>query len=154
MKIFNTDVLERCQREGTYPKIVVLNNFIGNNDRGKLTKYALEMFKFKVSPKDVLYLSLFDKETKKFGVQELRGAIKELEEFLKIVGCNVLVDDTYTYDDRTKKTSKGLVFKDIFHRDNILWKDRGILEAELSDIKVKAICGVPWESVAREKDSK
>jgi len=154
MKVFNTDVLEKCQKEGTYPKVVILKNFIGNNDRGKLTKYALEMFKFKVSPKEVLYISLFDKETKKFGVQELRGAIKELEEFLTIVGCNVLVDDTYTYDSRTKKVTKSLVFKDIFHRDNTLWKDRGVLEAELNNVKVKAICGLRWESIAREKDSK
>jgi len=153
MKIFNTDVLERCQREGTYPKIVVLNNFIGNNDRGKLTKYALEMFKFKVSPKDVLYLSLFDKETKKFGVQELRGAIKELEEFLKIVGCNVLVDNTYSYDDRTKKTSKGLVFKSILELDVSKWSKLGVYRAK-ELLNTKIVCGLRWESIAREKEAK
>ena len=154
MKVFNTDVLEKCQKEGVSPKVVILKNFIGDNDRGKLTKYALEMFKFKVSPKEVLYISLFDKETKKFGVQELREAIKELEEFLTIVGCNVLVDDTYCLD--KGKYHNNYIFEKLLGRDTSKWRNKGVLLDSLltESIKVKLICGLRWESIAREKESK
>ena len=153
MKVFNTDVLERCQQEGVSPNIIIIKNFIGNNDRGKLTKYGLEMFKFGISPKEVLYISLFDKETKKFGVGELRESVKELEEFLRVVGCNVLVDDTIGFEN--KKYHSNYIFRKLLGRDTSKWESKGVLVDSLisDDLKVKMVCGLRWETLAREKDS-
>lgn len=149
MYVVNEDVI----RKGTH-KVVIVHNFVEKNNRAFMTKFGLEMRKFGINLNEVCHISLFDKPTKKFGVGELREAVKELEEFLKIVGCNVLVDNSYTFDMKTKKTTKGLIFKSIFNRDNTLWKDRGVLEASFNGVKVKSICTLRWESIAREKDSK
>lgn len=153
MKVFNIDVLERCQKEGVSPKIIIVNNFIGDNDRGKLTKYGLEMFKYGISPKEVLYISLFDKPTKKFGIGELREAVKELESLVKVVGCNVLVDDIVGF--KNKKYHNNFLFKELLGRDTTKWKNKGVLIDSLvsEDLKVKLVCGLRWETLAREKES-
>lgn len=149
MYIVNEDVI----RNSTH-KVVIVHNFVEKSNRAFMTKFGLEMRKYGIGLNEVCHVSLFDKPTKKFGVGELREAVKELEEFLKIVGCNVLVDNVEGFEN--KKTHNNYLFKKLLGRDTSKWRDMGILEDSLlpQGTKVKMVCGLRWGSIARESNSK
>ena len=141
MKILNPEVANKA-------KICIVLNDIQSRD---MSKYANPLLKLGVKLTEILYVGLFDKNMKSISIGELRKGVSELEEMLKCTGVNLVVDCTYKRD--KESFIQGLLFKDIFHRDNNLWKDRGVLEVALGDYKAKFICTLRPDVVVREKDS-
>ncbi len=142
MKILNKEVL-------SIAKICIVVNNIESRD---MSKYSNPLIKAGVKLTEILFVGLFDSPMKSISVGELRKGVSELEELLKCTGVNVVVDASYKRD--KDSFVRGLIFKDIFHRDNNLWKERGVLEASLGDYKGKFICGIRAEAIFREKDSR
>src|SRR5574344_1084380 len=142
MKILNKEVLPIA-------KICIVVNNIESRD---MSKYSNPLIKAGVKLTEILFVGLFDSPMKSVSVGDLRKGVSELEELLKCTGVNVVVDASYKRD--KDSFVRGLIFKDIFHRDNNLWKERGVLEATLGDYKGKFICGIRAEAIFREKDSR
>lgn len=141
MKILNPEIANKA-------KICIVLNDIQSRD---MSKYANPLLKAEVKLTEILYVGLFDKSMKSISIGELRKGVSELEELLKVTGVNLVVDCTYKRD--KESFVQGLLFKDIFHRDNNLWKDRGVLEVALGDYKTKFICTLRPDVIVREKDS-
>ena len=142
MKILNKEVLPIA-------KICIVVNNIESRD---MSKYSNPLIKAGVKLTEILFVGLFDSAMKSISVGELRKGVSELEELLKCTGVNVVVDASHKRD--KDSFVQGLIFKDIFHRDNNLWRERGVLEATLGDYKGKFICGIRAEAIFREKDSR
>lgn len=148
MKIFN----EKALQEGK-ATVLVLHTFIPtlaelakHNYKSKLAEAGLET-------NQVAYISLFSQKPSKVGVAELRFAMQELEEILKVSNINLIIDCTSFYDDKGKYSS-GLIFSKIFGKDISLWKNNGIYKATLGEVSCKFICEWRSPSIIREKDSK
>jgi DNA polymerase I-like protein with 3'-5' exonuclease and polymerase domains len=143
MKVFNSPHLGRA-------KVAIVKTYIkGASD---LLKIGKKLKEYEISPKDVVWISLYDEKPTKVSVGDLRSKVLELEELLKSSNINIVADIT-SKKDKTKYTT-GLLFKDIFNRDNDLWKDKGILETTIGSWSGKFICGIRWESIKREMEMK
>ena len=145
MKIYN----EKSMQEGT-ATVLVIHTFIGtlsdlakHNYKSKLAEAGLET-------NQVCYLSLFDQKPSKVGVAELRLAMLELEELLKVSNINVIIDCTSSYDEKLKKYSSGLIFSKIFGKDVSLWNSRGVFVHKGDAGSFKWLCGFRSESAGRE----
>ena len=142
MKILNPEILPVA-------KVCVVVNSVESRDMSKISNPLINAG---VKLTEILFVGLFNTPVKSFGVSELRKAVSELEELLKVASINIVVDCTHKVD--KESFVQGLIFKDIFYRDHTLWKSRGVLLAKLGDISCKFVCGLRAESIAREKDSR
>ena len=149
MKIFNLTALEN----GT-ATVLVIHTFIPtlaelarHNYKSKLAEAGLET-------NQVAYLSLFSEKPSKVGVAELRLAMLELEELLKVSNINVIVDCTSSYDEKLKKYSSGLIFNKIFGKDVSLWNSRGVFVHKGGAGSFKWLCGFRSDSAGREAGKK
>lgn len=149
MKIFNIKALE----SGTATVLVIhtfldtLSSLAKHNYKSKLAEAGLETTQ-------VAYVSLFSQKPNKVGVAELRFAMQELEEILKVSNINLIIDCTSSYDEKSKKYSSGLIFSKIFGKDTSLWSERGVFEHKNMAGKFKWLCGFRSEAVGREAGCK
>ena len=148
MKIFNIKALE----SGT-ATVLVLHTFLDTLSSLAKHNYKSKLAEAGLETNQVAYVSLFSQKPNKVGVAELRFAMQELEEILKVSNINVIVDCTSYRDDKGKYSS-GLIFSKIFGKDTSLWKNNGIYKATLGEVSCKFICEWRSPSIIREKDSK
>lgn len=148
MKIFNLGALEN----GT-ATVLVIHTFIPtlaelarHNYKSKLAEAGLET-------NQVAYLSLFDQKPNKVGVAEIRLKMLELEELLKVININVIIDETSFRDDKGKY-SFGLIFSKIFGKDTTLWNSRGVFVHKGGAGSFKWLCGFRGITVGREAGKK
>ena len=143
MKIMNESCLNTA-------KVAVVKTYI--KSASDLLTLGKKMKEYEINSKEVVWISLFEEKVEKVSVSDLRAKMIELEEVLRVSGVRVVVDLTSKRDAKEGYVS-GLIFKDIFGRDNSLWKDRGVLSTTLGDWSGKFICGIRWDTVKREMQS-
>ena len=144
MKIFN----EKALQEGK-ATVLILHTFIPTLAELAKYNYKSKLAEAGLETNQVAYVSLFSQKPNKVGVAELRFAMQELEEILKVSNINVIVDCT-SYRDEKGKYSSGLIFSKIFGKDTSLWSSRGVFEHKNGAGKFKWLCGFRSEAVGRE----
>lgn len=144
MKILNKEVLPIA-------KICIVVNNIESRD---MSKYSNPLIKAGVKLTEILFVGLFDSPMKSISVGELRKGVSELEELLKCTGVNVVVDASYLKDSKGEIT-RFAIFKKVLDLDASKWSKLGVCKKSLlsDDYKVKLVCGIRAESIAREKNS-
>lgn len=148
MKIFNEPKINTA-------KVAVVKNYI--KDTTVLRQYVKEMKEEGISPQDVIWISLFDKDTKSFNINDFKSKLTDLEILLRSTSINILIDDTYILKKSGEgfKKTKSYIFSEIFGRDTSKWDSLGILEEYLipEGQKRKFISSFRWQSIKREMES-
>ena len=132
MKIMNESCLNTA-------KVAVVKTYI--KSASDLLTLGKKMKEYEINSKEVVWISLFEEKVEKVSVGDLRAKMLELEEVLRVSGVKVVVDLTSKRDAKEGYVS-GLIFKDIFGKDNSLWKDKGVLSTTLGSWSGKFICGI------------
>lgn len=140
MKIMNESCLNTA-------KVAVVKTYI--KSASDLLTLGKKIKEYEISSKEIVWISLFEEKVEKVSVGDLRAKMLELEEVLRVSGVRVVVDLTSKRDAKEGYVS-GLIFKDIFGRDNSLWKDRGVLTTTIGSWSGKFVCGIRWDTIKRE----
>lgn len=134
------------------PKIIIVKAFISG--LGDIVSTQNSLLKKGFSRDEVIYVSLFDKKMDSISVADLRVKMLELSDYLKVTpSINILVDDV-NYVDNKGKAHLNVIFGKYIDKDTSLWYKRGILMLPIEDFSIKAICGLRYESIQREMESK
>ena len=144
MKLYNITAKE--------PKICIVKAYISG--LGDIVSTQNALLKKGFARDEVIYVSLFDKKPKSIAVADLRLKVLEISDYLKAnPSINILVDEVHYVDEKVKSHLHNL-FGKVFHKDTSLWSKNGILLGTFDDYSIKMICGVRYNSLLREKESK
>lgn len=145
MKIFNEKFLSTA-------KVLIVKSYIGGVK--DLTGYISKLKSFNINSSEVVYIGLFDEKPTTISTPELREKLEKLTDMLKVYSNFNIIVDSVSYIDNKNKYQGNCIFSKIFNKDITLWKQNGVFEVSIDDVRLKLIAGFRGNTVKREMESR